>query len=139
VQRFKIIGIDPDIDTCDCCGRSGLKRTIILGCLDADGNVLHAVYYGTHCASTAMRFQGSGKRLETIAEQAQRDKETAERNQIHHVSDNGLPGFVWVVESIGSNGGSIERLCLADGLKSEVYMWAASKYPYKSINVRKAI
>lgn len=36
-------------DTCDCCGRDGLKRTVKL--VNPDGNV---VWFGTGCAAVAM-------------------------------------------------------------------------------------
>ena len=51
--RFRVQGITDDVTTCECCGRAGLKRTVRLVELDADGNDVEAVYYGTDCAARA--------------------------------------------------------------------------------------
>ncbi|MCX5206104.1 hypothetical protein OG897_32420 [Streptomyces sp. NBC_00237] len=54
--RWVIKGVTDDCTTCDCCGRSNLKRTVALIPLDEDGNEDgDAVYYGTACAAMAMR------------------------------------------------------------------------------------
>jgi len=42
---FKILGTDDAVNTCDCCGKSNLKSTVIV---DVDGEVLH---YGSVCAT----------------------------------------------------------------------------------------
>lgn len=51
--RFRVQGVTDDITTCECCGREGLKRTVRLIELDADGADVDAVYYGTDCAARA--------------------------------------------------------------------------------------
>ncbi len=53
--RFRVQGITDDVTTCECCGRAGLKRTVRLVELDADGNDMDAVHYGTDCAARATR------------------------------------------------------------------------------------
>lgn len=40
-----ILGTDDSINTCDCCGKSGLKHTVIVS---VDGEVMH---YGSTCAT----------------------------------------------------------------------------------------
>lgn len=45
----KIIGISEEVTTCECCGRSNLKRTVVL---DLDGAVR---YFGCDCAAKAFR------------------------------------------------------------------------------------
>ncbi|MEV5850375.1 hypothetical protein AB0M32_51320 [Streptomyces sp. NPDC051985] len=58
IAKWKIKGIVDDYDTCGCCGRRGLKRTVALMPLDADGNEdgtpEDVAYYGTSCAATAL-------------------------------------------------------------------------------------
>jgi hypothetical protein len=51
--RFRVQGITDDVTTCECCGLTNLKRTVRLIQLDADGNDMEAVYYGTSCAAKA--------------------------------------------------------------------------------------
>lgn len=42
---FKILGTDDAVNTCDCCGKTNLKSTVIV---EVDGDVLH---YGAVCAT----------------------------------------------------------------------------------------
>lgn len=42
-----------DDEVCSCCGRTGLKRAILVGLLDADGAVIETAPYGTTCAARA--------------------------------------------------------------------------------------
>ncbi|MFF7987851.1 hypothetical protein ACFZDK_54000 [Streptomyces sp. NPDC007901] len=80
IAKWKIKGIVDDYDTCGCCGRRGLKRTVALMPLDADGNEdgtpEDVAYYGTSCAATALGWT-QGKVTDTAraaqAEQNQRD------------------------------------------------------------------
>ncbi|MGW5248400.1 hypothetical protein ACWEQN_32025 [Streptomyces sp. NPDC004129] len=76
--KWTIKGIVDDYDTCDCCGRRGLKRTVALMPLDADGNedgtAEDVVYYGTSCAAIALSWT-QGKVTDTArAAQAERDQ-----------------------------------------------------------------
>lgn len=52
--RYRAMGTTDDCTTCDKCGKDHLKKTIILGILDADGNVEDVVYYGSTCAGRAL-------------------------------------------------------------------------------------
>lgn len=47
---MKMLGIVDNINTCDCCGKTGLVKTVAL---DNGGEV---VYYGVTCASVALGF-----------------------------------------------------------------------------------
>ncbi len=51
-ERITILGISEEVTTCDCCGRSHLKRTVAL---KTDGGVVH---YGCDCAAKAYRHAG---------------------------------------------------------------------------------
>ncbi len=42
---FKILGTDDAVNTCDCCGKTNLKATVIV---EVNGEVLH---YGSVCAT----------------------------------------------------------------------------------------
>lgn len=46
---FAVLGINDDVTTCECCGRSGLKRTVVLSS-ESTG----IVHYGTDCAASAV-------------------------------------------------------------------------------------
>ena len=51
-MRYTIEGVTDERDSCDCCGKTGLKRTVVLA--DSDGEF---VFFGTTCAARAMRVQ----------------------------------------------------------------------------------
>lgn len=48
-ERAKLLGIVDDTDTCECCGKRGLKRVAVIEM--PDGRI---VRYGTTCASYAL-------------------------------------------------------------------------------------
>lgn len=58
----KFLGITDEITGCDCCGKTNLKRTVVL---DIDGEVVH---YGCDCASKAL--YGSKKKAAVVLENA---------------------------------------------------------------------
>lgn len=56
MATFKILGTTQNVETCECCGRTGLKKTVELGILDADGAFHGEVtHYGTDCAASALK------------------------------------------------------------------------------------
>lgn len=52
---YKILGIDDSVNTCECCGKTGLKSTVVV---DANGEIKH---YGSVCAT-----RHTGKDSKTI-------------------------------------------------------------------------
>ncbi len=52
IKKYQIIGTTDDVDTCDCCGRINLKKTVILK--DAESG--EEVYFGTECAAKALNW-----------------------------------------------------------------------------------
>lgn len=52
MKKYKIVGINDDMDTCMCCGKSGLKRVVWMVAIDPDGNPDGSPeHYGTTCAA----------------------------------------------------------------------------------------
>ena len=51
--RFIIEGITDERDSCDCCGKTNLKRTVVLQDTENDGEF---VFFGTTCAARAMKI-----------------------------------------------------------------------------------
>lgn len=58
---FRYIGITDECVECQKCGKPGLKSTVILAILDADGNPEDATYYGSTCAARALGIKGGGR------------------------------------------------------------------------------
>ncbi|MGW7610953.1 hypothetical protein ACWGKW_27505 [Streptomyces sp. NPDC054766] len=79
--KWTIKGIVDDVTECGCCGRRGLKRTVAMMPLDANGNedgtAEDVVYYGTSCAADALSWT-QGKVTDTArTAQAERDQRDA--------------------------------------------------------------
>ena len=58
---MKVLGIVDNVNTCDCCGKTGLERTVAI---DLNGDV---VYYGTTCATRKHGVKTSIKALNELA------------------------------------------------------------------------
>jgi len=71
MTRFTIEGITDERDTCDCCGKSNLKRTVALADADDDGEV---VFFGTTCAARAMKIPAADVRKGARTAQRAKDK-----------------------------------------------------------------
>jgi hypothetical protein len=78
-ERWVCLGIDEDFDTCECCGRSGLKKTIVMGIRQAEGGDTEIVgRFGCVCAA---RHSGlPAARVRVLAKTAQDEKELASCN-----------------------------------------------------------
>lgn len=52
-KMYRTLGTTQDVTECQHCGLANLKGTIILGVLDADGNVEDVTYFGAVCGAKA--------------------------------------------------------------------------------------
>lgn len=67
--KYFVIGSTDNCTTCDCCGKQNLKKTVVLGTIDADGNKeLDPHYFGTTCAKKAVDY--NSKLVDAIASAA---------------------------------------------------------------------
>lgn len=85
MKLVKLLGINDDVTTCECCGRAGLKSTVVL---EIDGSQFH---YGSQCASKALRFGQGAKRSALLVK---REAELAGRN-----SSYAFRGAIWMEQS----------------------------------------
>ena len=69
---MKIIGITNDVTTCDCCGRSDLKKTVVL-----ENSATYIVHYGVGCAAQALKMKNS--QVEQKAFNAKKEQEARTR------------------------------------------------------------
>ncbi|MGV9456339.1 hypothetical protein [Streptomyces sp. NPDC003635] len=78
ILKLKIKGIVDEFTECGCCGRHGLKRTVALMPLDAEGNqdgtAEDVAYYGTPCAATTLGWTQAKVARTARAAQAERDQ-----------------------------------------------------------------
>jgi hypothetical protein len=57
-MKVRYIGATDECVECQKCGKADLKATVILGILDADGNIEEVTYYGSTCAARALAERG---------------------------------------------------------------------------------
>jgi hypothetical protein len=55
-MTYKFCGTTDEITTCDCCGKSNLKKTVVLQ--NENGDYL---YYGVDCAARTINNKTNGK------------------------------------------------------------------------------
>ncbi len=58
---MKLLGVTDERTTCDCCGKTHLKRTVALG------TETGIVYYGVNCAARALGKKSSAYKVEVDA------------------------------------------------------------------------
>jgi len=93
-KRFDIAGISDDVDTCECCGRDNLKRTVALRDLDT-GEV---EFFGTTCAAHLLKMKATD--LRSDARQVQRWKDEAARKaRMEQARKDAAPWFRFLRES----------------------------------------
>src|SRR5690349_19372579 len=63
-MTVKVLGISDDVTTCECCGRTYLKRTVAL-----DFNGQGMKHYGTTCAAKALKANFPSAAKGTLIEQ----------------------------------------------------------------------
>jgi hypothetical protein len=55
--KYFYLGSTDTVNTCDCCGKTGIKRTVVLDTLDSDNNQEWNIhYFGTTCAKKALNY-----------------------------------------------------------------------------------
>jgi hypothetical protein len=69
MKKFTIQGITDEVDTCECCGRKNLKRTVALA--DEHGLV---TFFGTECAAQALKLPAADVRKGAKAAQDAADE-----------------------------------------------------------------
>lgn len=81
MRAFRVIGTTDDCTTCDLCHREDLKYTVALMILDAEGNDVEPVYYGSDCARKAAGWTQKelSAKLREAKERAWEERERAWR------------------------------------------------------------
>lgn len=102
-MAFTILGITDERTECECCGKSGLKKTVAL---DKDGIV---VYFGTECAAKVL---GRTKLQveKDIRSAAKRAAEEVDRERIRRANERRAAYDSWKLATFGDITDSLERL-----------------------------
>ena len=64
---YTLLGIDDEVTTCDCCGKTRLKCTVALSQTDVDGNEVGIVRFGRDCAARALGRRSTADKMEQAA------------------------------------------------------------------------
>jgi hypothetical protein len=90
-MTFTTIGTTDDCTTCDCCGKSHLKMTVVLR--DDEGEVF---FYGRTCAARATGWKAARIEREILAADHKRAEliAQAERYRGYLATDEGLARFM---------------------------------------------
>lgn len=73
-ERWVCLGIDEDCETCDCCGRTGLKKTIVMGIRQTESGETDEVgRFGCVCAAKHSGLPAA--RIRVLARTAQNERE----------------------------------------------------------------
>lgn len=87
---YRVLGINDDVCTCECCGKHNLKCTVALSVLDVDGNDSgEIVRYGRDCAALAMlgrKSAANARKIEAIALAANHAAECESRQKLERVA-----------------------------------------------------
>jgi hypothetical protein len=62
---MKVAGVTEDVTTCECCGKSNLKKTVVLD----NGEAFK--FYGSDCAARALRRSATAAVMQRIGRDAQ--------------------------------------------------------------------
>ena len=135
MTTWKVKGTNDDSDTCELCGKHPIKRVVWMAQLDADGNEGQVQAIGRCCAAKLLKISTAA--VQRLAERADQDAKDAELKTVYEVGPERSVA-TWAIEAIGGNGGSVELIGFANGLRSLVYPWAENRWPNREIAVRVA-
>ena len=109
MRAYRVRGTTDDMTTCEQCGRDELKGTVILECLDAEGNTGELIYVGSGCAATLSKrtqreIKDDARRAgDATAQAAQRGREARTAAE--------TAGFLaWVRETYGVTADTVSGL-----------------------------
>lgn len=80
--RYRVLGVDDEVVVCEKCGKSDLRCTVVLGVIDADGDMTGEVRFGRDCALRALgrgTRPGAAKKIEDEARAIERNRLIARR------------------------------------------------------------
>lgn len=98
MTAYRILGSNDEVTTCECCGRSGLKKTVVLT------NGEQEVRYGTECAARAMKV---GKRdVEAGVKSAAADVARERQANINREEEVYTE---WLMKTYGDSRSTLER------------------------------
>ena len=59
MNRYKVLGVNDDKDSCECCGKQGLKKVVWI----EDTETQEIKHFGTTCAASPVKGFGVNKEI----------------------------------------------------------------------------
>lgn len=118
---IKILGTNSDHDTCNRCGKTGLKKVVWVEINGGESEPL-----GCECAARLMRV--SSRKVWSKAKAADAAAKIAAKNIVHLIGC--VRSVVNFYVSHVSDSGVATVICRANGSRKEVELWAENNYGY---------
>lgn len=74
-RKYRVLGVNDDSDTCECCGKTGLKRVVWIESLET-GLVQH---FGVVCAANPAKAFGLKREIDKAVRADDKARQEAER------------------------------------------------------------
>ncbi len=124
---IRVLGTNADHDTCNRCGKTGLKKVVWL---EIDEGAPEPV--GCDCAALLLRR--SGRKVWSMAQEADHAKKEAEKRHVHQIgTERSMADFYIVLVAVPSGHATI--LARANGMRPAVMEWAAARFHVKGCDV----
>jgi len=99
--RYTFLGTSDEVDACDCCGKSDLKRTVAI--LDNDGG--ETLYFGTTCAARTLKATVKDVKAGTAAADRAKAEAKAEAKRIEDARVSHIEFLRWEAHLVEKTGG----------------------------------
>lgn len=103
-NKYVLAGLTDIVTTCECCGKSNLKRTVVLSLLNSEGEHSEYQFFGSQCAARALRWK-LGESDKKIQQKASDTLEKAVSDRCHEILSNKIEfqeikGVFWLRETL---------------------------------------
>lgn len=118
---FNILGTDDSVNTCDCCGKTNLKFTVVVE--NESGEILH---YGCVCATRHTKYTNKEikQKINEVEEQAKaeydRRLKLAENEFLRSVENINLKAKMNAAHKTGLVGVAFKKFCEVERAASDV-------------------
>jgi hypothetical protein len=97
MMKYEYLGTTDEVTTCDCCGKTNLKNTVVIRDLDTGEDL----YFGVSCAAKALKVQVADVKKGT----AEADRKRAEEERARREAEQRAEHARWVAYLIEQTGG----------------------------------
>lgn len=115
---FKVLGINDESTVCECCGKTNLKRTVVL-----ESESLGIVRYGVDCAGMALHGSKSAVNARKVVNAA-KELARAEANRKAIAAGEESQRFIAFVATRSSKESHFQRILEIGGFSAAWHLFA---------------